>query len=92
MITITPVYVTYWPLDTKWRPEGPSRKRRSPRLGGSLEKGGAERLEQAEMFSELSLLREDTVCRTPYLVQPHCYIHQKKGAVFLPCTFITRPD
>ena len=39
-----------------------------PRLGGSVDRGRAERLEQAKMFSELSLLREDTVCRTPNLV------------------------
>ena len=41
---------------------------RVPRLGGSLDWGWAERLEQAKMFSKLSLLREYTVWRTPNLV------------------------
>ena len=54
--------------DTESRPEGPCQKRRRPRLGGGLDRGLAERLEQAKMFSELSLLREDTVWRTPNLV------------------------
>ena len=44
-------------------------RRRRPSLGGSLDRGGAEGLEQAKKFSELSLLREDTVWRTPNLVR-----------------------
>ena len=48
------------PKETDSRPEGPSQMRRRPRLGGSLDRGRAERLEQAKMVSELSLLREDT--------------------------------
>ena len=57
------------PKDTESRHERPSRKRRRPRVGGSLDRGGAERVEQAKMFSELSLLRVDTIWRTPYLVR-----------------------
>ena len=50
------------------RPEGPIRQRHRPRLGVGLERGGAERVEQAKMFRELSLLRVVTVWRTPNLV------------------------
>ena len=46
----------------------PSQRRRRPRLGGSLDRGRAERLEEAKMLSELSLLREDTAWGTPNLV------------------------
>ena len=60
------------PKDTESRPEVPSQKCRRPRLGGSQDGGWAERLEQAKMFSELSLLREGTVWRTPNLVFSHC--------------------
>ena len=41
------------PKDTESGPEGLSRERRTPRLGGSLDRGWAERLEQAKMLSEL---------------------------------------
>ena len=39
-----------------------------PRLGLGLDTGWAERRQQATVFSELSLLREDTVWRTSNLV------------------------
>ena len=48
---------------------------RRPRLGGSLDRGWAERLEQAKMYSELSLLRKDAVWRTPNVLPPSTSAH-----------------
>ena len=60
--------IRFAPKDAASRPEGPNRKRRRHRLGGGLDRGWAERLEQAKMLTELNLFREDNVWHTVKIV------------------------